>query len=435
MDGCGGWSPFRGGSVVVDGDTPWQYTASNSSCGSGLRREAEEHDVVISSPVHQQLKEIYMLMDMELEHGEQHAAPAPPQQGNLDPSSTSSSTFRQSFSGSPDENSSLMLTSSSTNASCHHHLAEVSSLQMPLPSPIAYGGGDHHVCNNFDGTIPDLEELLCNEVPQDQEQQSSSHVHGGAGHGAFRPYVRQLSPRKKPKPGGGSGQLAIKSAMSVLVKMHMVRLAQWQSYSMEMAVPPSAGSGSNNGNQLQHVLSERKRREKLNDSFNTLRAVLPPGPKKDKSSILIRARDHINALKCRVSELEEKNKMLTELQLQRDEGDEDDYDSCENIEVDISRTTTKETLESSQEFHVKIVVRSGFNAMDVVLGTLQRLKEIGDVSLVAMDTGSSGPRPGQDFRQATMTLQLKSCGFDDDFIKDSVRKTVKGVMQSKIETA
>ena len=32
-------------------------------------------------------------------------------------------------------------------------------------------------------------------------------------------------------------------------------------------------------NQLQHMFSERKRREKLNDSFHALKAVLPPGAK------------------------------------------------------------------------------------------------------------------------------------------------------------
>ena len=94
------------------------------------------------------------------------------------------------------------------------------------------------------------------------------------------PYSRHLSTRKRPKPGSGGagGQRAIKAAMSALARMHMARLAQWQRYQMEMAVaPPTAGSSC--GNQLQHVLSERKRREKLNDSFKALKTVLPPAPK------------------------------------------------------------------------------------------------------------------------------------------------------------
>jgi len=129
--------------------------------------------------------------------------------------------------------------------------------------------------SNLD-TIPNLEELIaCQEGLHGRDQRRNGHARG-----AFMPYSRHLSTRKRPKPGSGGagGQRAIKAAMSALARMHMVRLAQWQRYQMEMAVaPPTAGSSC--GNQLQHVLSERKRREKLNDSFKALKTVLPPAPK------------------------------------------------------------------------------------------------------------------------------------------------------------
>ncbi|XP_062232473.1 putative transcription factor bHLH041 [Phragmites australis] len=395
MDGCS-WLPFQ--DVGIGGGT--------ASERSGQHHEQEEQDVVISSLVQQQLKQIHMLMNMN-EHG--HTAPAPV---------SSSSTFR-SFSGSCDLNSSLLLTGDSTTAttSCHHP-AEVSSLQIPL-SPIAYGNLD---------TIPYLDDFVCQEAHLEQARRQIDH--GGRG-GAFRPYVRHLSPRKKPKPGS-IGQRAIKAAMSTLARMHMARLAQWQCYQMEMV---AAAPTESNCNQLQHVLSERKRREKLNDSFKALSIVLPPAPKKDKASILIRARDHINTLKSLVSELEEKNRMLVELQQHRSIGGEDADDSGEMIEVDICREAEEGPFERSQICHMKIVVRSGCNAMDVVVGTLQCLKQIGDVRLVAIDTGSgTGLPPGNSFQQATITLQLKSSRWDDNFLKESVIKTVKGMMQSEIET-
>ena len=95
------------------------------------------------------------------------------------------------------------------------------------------------------------------------------------------PYSRHLSTRKRPKPGSGGagGQRAIKAAMSALARMHMARLAQWQRYQMEMAAAVAPPTAISSDNQLQHVLSERKRREKLNDSFKALKAVLPPAPK------------------------------------------------------------------------------------------------------------------------------------------------------------
>ena len=69
-----------------------------------------------------------------------------------------------------------------------------------------------------------------------------------------------------------------KTAMSVLSKMHVAARYRQQQYyyqavaAAEAVQPPSV-------NQLQHMFSERKRREKLNDSFHALKAVLPPGSK------------------------------------------------------------------------------------------------------------------------------------------------------------
>jgi len=118
---------------------------------------------------------------------------------------------------------------------------------------------------------------------------------------------------------------------------------------------------------------------------------------KDKASILIRARDYVNTLKSRLSELEERNRRLVELmQRQCDDGGDRDDVSYEKIEVDINRAAAAD--ETSHEFHLKIVVRSGCNAMDAVVAILECLKELGDVRLAAVDTGR---------RATTLALQMK----------------------------
>nr|CAB3464196.1 unnamed protein product [Digitaria exilis] len=369
MDGCGGWS-FHSGSEL----------------------QQEQGALPISSQVEEQLKQIYLLMDME-EH--EHAEAAP---------SSQSSTFHSS--ASPDEAASSLMpgSSSATYYGDSHYAGQ------------CYGDLDMNMALN-------LEEFTSQEAHHEQREQRKNG-HGG---GAFMPYSRHLSTKKKPKLGSGGGQRAIKAAMSALARMHMVRLAQWQCYQMEMAAaaqPTTAGSNCNQV-QVQHVLSERKRREKLNDSFKALKTVLPPAPKKDKASILIRARDYVNTLKSRVSELEQRNRMLVELQHHNcnNGGDRDDV-SDERIEVDIDRAAVVE--ETSQEYYnLKIVVRSGCNATDAVVVVLESLKEIGEVILEAMDTGSGA---------TTLTLQMKTSRCDDNFLKESVIKSVKGAMQSKIET-
>ena len=107
----------------------------------------------------------------------------------------------------------------------------------------------------------------------------------------------------------------------------------------------------------------------------------------------------MNTLKSRLSELEERNRRLVELMQRQcdDGGDRDDVsDEQIDIEVDINRAAAAE--ETSQEFHLKIVVRSGYDAMDAVLGILECLKELGDVRLAAVDTGR---------RATTLALQMK----------------------------
>lgn len=113
----------------------------------------------------------------------------------------------------------------------------------------------------------------------------------------------------------------------------------------------------------------------------------------DKASILTTARDYVNTLKSRVSELEESNRMLVELQRHHNNGvdDPDDDVSREEIQVSIDRAT-------AEEVYLKTVIRTGCNAMDAVVGILGCLKEIGDVRLAAMDTGN---------RSTTLTLLIK----------------------------
>ncbi|ONM28894.1 Putative transcription factor bHLH041 [Zea mays] len=256
--------------------------------------------------------------------------------------------------------------------------------------------------------------------------------------GAFKHYARHLGPtRTTPTKPGTCGQRMFKTAMSVLSKMHVAaRYSQQQYYyeaaAAEVAPPPSV-------NQLQHMFSERKRREKLNDSFHALKAVLPPGAKKDKTSILIRAREYVRSLEARVAELEEKNKSL-ESRLAKDGsgcGDDHDSGSTTKVQVEISRAAANEELCT-----LKIAVirsPSPCNMTDVVVRTLQCLKEqIGDgVSLVAMSTsggggGGAGPTttttggkkgsPGD-----VLTLQIKSPGgtdWEEEPVKDAVAKVV-----------
>ncbi|KAL5223199.1 hypothetical protein ABZP36_027912, partial [Zizania latifolia] len=248
------------------------------------------------------------------------------------------------------------------------------------------------------------------------------------GSGAFRRYARHLGPRRPPKPGA-CGQRMFKAAMSALAKMNMAMRYSRQYYNQQ-AVSAAEAEPAPAGNQLQHMISERKRREKLNDSFVALKAVLPPGRKKDKTSILIRAREYVKSLESKLTELEEKNRAL-EAQLAsraraavaKDEDETAPTDQASRkvdqdvVELEVTSGGAGAAAgeeESTETCTLNVAVttppsRGGGGIMsttDVVLRTLQCLREqIGDgASLVAMSTSAgSGGRPPR----ANLTLQLK----------------------------
>ncbi|CAM0880217.1 unnamed protein product [Alopecurus aequalis] len=239
---------------------------------------------------------------------------------------------------------------------------------------------------------------------------------------AFRPYDRHLAPRRRlTKPA--CGQRMFKTAMSVLDKMHKtMRYNQQQQQQQYYYQQQQASAAEPSGNQLQHMISERKRREKLNDSFHALRTVLPPGSKKDKTSILITAREYVNSLKSKVCELEEKNQAL-QAQLAQRPTSGAGAEAGEKVEIQITAT---EGDQSGEVCTVKIAARPARgNTTDLVLRTLQCLKDqIGeDVSLVSMSTGEDGDGPNR----ASLTLHLKSASgakWEEEVVREAVTKAL-----------
>lgn len=86
--------------------------------------------------------------------------------------------------------------------------------------------------------------------------------------------------------------------------------------------PKKRGRKPANGREepLNHVEAERQRREKLNQRFYALRAVVPNVSKMDKASLLGDAIAYINELKARVQSVEsEKEEMTSEVELLKKE--------------------------------------------------------------------------------------------------------------------
>lgn len=191
--------------------------------------------------------------------------------------SSSSSSLRSVSVGSP-EYSSLLLTKVSApfmpevtgkqalDVLPHHRTmqayARYRDVQLPTPASddAAITRAMLAVLSSSSSSSP----LLYQSLRQDQAQQypRSRPV------GSFNAYNPALAPNLEPKPAV-HGQKMVKTAISILRRIYHMRYQT----RMQEAVRPTSS------NQLHHMISERRRREKLNESFHALRALLPPGSK------------------------------------------------------------------------------------------------------------------------------------------------------------
>ncbi|KAD2805617.1 hypothetical protein E3N88_38994 [Mikania micrantha] len=108
-----------------------------------------------------------------------------------------------------------------------------------------------------------------------------------------------------------------------------------------------------------HVLAERKRREKLNQHFISLSALLPNLKKMDKASVLEDASNHIKQLQDRVKELEgllgnkrkDGQECVISMKRSRIINSDDEYSSSEEAD---SRESTNPPCKSFPETEVRV---------------------------------------------------------------------------------
>ncbi|WOL08172.1 transcription factor bHLH041 [Canna indica] len=259
--------------------------------------------------------------------------------------------------------------------------------------------------------------LMYQKVLQQQQQQHQKYQrHGRIGEraGAFRAYNALMLAPKLEAELSLPGQRMIKTGINFLRRISLMKMeAQMQ----EQYRPTS--------NQLHHMISERRRREKLNENFQALRLLLPPGSKKDKASVLANTKNYLNSLKAQIKELEERNQTL-EMQLQAAD-DEATDDSNERVQVQVSRAAA--STSEAQEINLKLIVREECEMIDLVFRVLGCLKEMRDVvTLVSMEASTRSP-PSNAVGRANLRMQIKDGEWDEESFKEAVTKAVNYVLE------
>ncbi|XP_062221233.1 putative transcription factor bHLH041 isoform X2 [Phragmites australis] len=257
---------------------------------------------------------------------------------------------------------------------------------------------------------------------------------------AFRAYNAALAPRGPRRQPGAPGQRMLKMGISILRRMHMLRFSRERTAGSPMAhrgqeddAEPPAPTSS----QLNHMISERRRRERLNESFEVLRGLLPPGSKKDKATVLAKTLDYMNILVARISDLEATNRSLESRANQRSNGGlkERSYSSEQQVVVLQGLTGTPERVQvhvsgaasssSSSlvppEVTVRVAVRAEGDVAELVARVLGVIKETRCFTVVAVD----GRRPSDGVAQTTFTLQATAGEFDEESLKEAVTKATE----------
>ncbi|VFQ83028.1 unnamed protein product [Cuscuta campestris] len=196
--------------------------------------------------------------------------------------------------------------------------------------------------------------------------------------------------------------------------------------------------------QVHHMISERKRREKLNRSFQQLRSLLPPGTKKDKASVLSATTEKLTSLISQVEELRRRNQALEAAEMSmktaasaREEAVASSASSSPTkVEVRLTSageagtTTWEESSSSRRGVEVRVRVggesTTGAAGLEVlVVRLMELLKEVGNVGLVSVQAHTTTTSPtfsSSSLHRIIFTLAIQGGEFDESSFLEAVRR-------------
>lgn len=177
--------------------------------------------------------------------------------------------------------------------------------------------------------------------------------------------------------------------------------------------------------QMHHMISERRRREKLNESFHILRSFLPPGSKKDKASVLSSTTEYLSLLKSQVAELTKRNQML-ESQINSIKITEEisaDEVGSERVSVQTTQVSSSSASSASSSLDLRVTVRGGISMLDLVIRIIELLKGQTNVSLTSVESNTR-MLGSVAVHAVIMRLRVEGDEFDESSFREAVRRVV-----------
>ncbi|MCD7455888.1 hypothetical protein HAX54_030039 [Datura stramonium] len=135
--------------------------------------------------------------------------------------------------------------------------------------------------------------------------------------------------------------------------------------------------------QVHHMISERRRREKLNENFQHLRSLLPPGTKKDKASVLASTTEYLSSLKDQVEELYKRNEILEAQLFTKKNSSQFQQNGSGNLDVYITTNIEERIVD------LQVIAKGKCSILDLVICLMEFLKMASYVNLVSVDANTT----------------------------------------------
>ncbi|KAG7984056.1 hypothetical protein I3843_04G138000 [Carya illinoinensis] len=232
---------------------------------------------------------------------------------------------------------------------------------------------------------------------------------------AFKSYVSALRPTTQRRANLGR-QSMLKKSIAFVRSLNSLRV---QDQRLQATRPTST-------HQLHHMISERKRREKLNESFQALRSLLPSGTRKDKASLLTATRDYLSSLKAQIAELTRRNQLLMAQLLPAKEviNVEETSFSNERLGIRIIPHVLDSTIEEPI-VELRVTVRGECPMEDMAIHILGFLKQVENVSLVSMESSTGQMLEFISSSRISLTLKIEENElWDEAVFLEAVRRVI-----------
>ncbi|KAI3701397.1 hypothetical protein L6452_26433 [Arctium lappa] len=182
-------------------------------------------------------------------------------------------------------------------------------------------------------------------------------------------------------------------------------------------------------NQLHHMISERKRREKLNESFQALRSLLPSGSKKDKASVLTNTKEYIASLKSQIEELNKRNKILEGENSGRLEAVNRDSGGFSGERVTVGIRNVGESSSESRMVELEVHARGDLILADLVIRMMEFIKQVEHATVVSVDAGTQTLENEVSANRVVLRLRIQGSEWDESSFLEAVRRVLDNLAQ------